>query len=54
MRYLITSIKPPFLTEWYDYDNHYSAIIEMKIYDLHENKYSIDGKTWNKIEVDHL
>jgi hypothetical protein len=56
MRYLITSneAKSPFLTKWYDFENHFNEEIGMIVYDLVELKFTTDGKTWFDIEIDHL
>jgi hypothetical protein len=52
MRYLITGDFEPFFTKWYEYENHYAE--GMIIYDLKDNVYSTDGKTWQEIQFDHL
>lgn len=53
VRYLITSEKfEPFFTNWWDYENNYDK--GMTVYDLHECKYSKNGKDWYDIEDDHL
>ena len=53
MRYLITTTaEPPFLTEWFRPENNFSQ--GMIVYDLYEDKYMTDGKTWRDIEYDHL
>jgi hypothetical protein len=54
MRYLITTTdgNPPFLTEWFDHECHFSE--GMAVYDLNECKYTIDGLTWNEIKTDML
>lgn len=57
MRYLITThLNPPFLTDWYDYENFYNPdpALMMIIYDLHKDLYTIDGQTWQSITTDHL
>lgn len=55
MRYLIISNSyEPFLTEWFDYENHYNKDIKMIVFDLIELKYTIDGITWKNIEIDNL
>ena len=55
-RYLITTKEnySPFLTKWFEPENHFNADSEMIVYDLVENKYTTDGKKWHKIEIDHL
>jgi hypothetical protein len=53
MRYLITSdTNPPFLTKWYEYENHYTE--GMTIYDFGHNKYTTNGIDWHDIDIDHL
>jgi hypothetical protein len=55
MRYLVTTNSTsPFLTDWFDAENHFNSEIEMVVYDLSECKFTSDGKTWNRIEIDHL
>ncbi|MBP8994846.1 MAG: hypothetical protein KBG30_13700 [Bacteroidales bacterium] len=55
MRYLITTKDAmPFLTKWFQAENHFNEELEMIVYDLFECKYTTDGKTWNDIEVDTL
>ena len=55
MRYLITTnIQKPFLTEWFEPENHFNAEVEMVVYDLIKKKYTTDGKTWKRIKIDHL
>jgi hypothetical protein len=55
MRYLITTnCGKPFLTEWFDPENHFNADVDMVAYDLCKNEFTTDGKTWHKIEIDHL
>ena len=55
-RYLITTkeVKSPFLTKWFEPENHFNPDIEMIVYDLVECKFTTDGKTWHDIEIDHL
>lgn len=45
---------PPFFTDHFDPENHFLAYTEMVIYDLCSNKYSIDGRAWEDIQVDHF
>ncbi len=54
MRYLITTKETysPFLTEWFEPENHFNADLDMIVYDLVENKYTTDGNKWHEIEVD--
>lgn len=55
MRYLITTkVEPPFLTKWFEPENHFNPDIEMIVCDLVECKYTTDGATWHNIEIDHL
>lgn len=55
MRYLIiTSRNEPFLTDWFEHENHYDPEIYMLVFDLLKNKYTKDGVNWIEIEQDHL
>ena len=56
MRYLITTnnVNSPFLTRWFEPENHFNSEIEMIVYDLVEKKFTTDGKNWCDIEIDHL
>lgn len=56
MRYLITTkeVKSPFLTKWFEPENHFNPDIEMIVYDLVECKFTTDGTTWHDIDIDHL
>lgn len=55
MRYLVTmNSNPPFLTKWFEYENHWDDGKGMVIYDLQNLTYTTDGKTWLPIEIDHL
>jgi hypothetical protein len=55
MRYLIIcKDKTLFYSEWYDYENHYNPDTIEMIIDLVEDAYSINGKDFNNIEIDHL
>ena len=56
MRYLITmqGYKMPFLTDWFDAENHFDFDFGMIVYDLCESKFTTDGRTWYEIEIDHL
>jgi hypothetical protein len=55
MRYLITTKnEPPFLTRWFEYENHFNPELGMIIYDLSANTYTTDGINWLEIEIDHL
>jgi len=55
MRYLVTmNGNPPFLTKWFEYDNHWQDVINMVVCDLQNLTYTQDGKTWHPIEQDQL
>ena len=56
MRYLIITKEPylPFLTSWFDAENHFNADLEMIVYDLLKDKYTVDGVKWHDIEINHL
>lgn len=55
MRYLITAKNSdPFLTKWFDPENHFNIDLDMVVYDLSENKYTTNGTNWIEIEIDHL
>lgn len=56
MRYLVTTKEAytPFLTNWFDLENHFNHDIEMTVYDLQNYVYCTDGKTWQDIEIDNL
>jgi len=55
MRYLITTNgQEPFLTKWFDSENHFNKDIGMVVYDLGKNRYTTDGKNWYDIKFDHL
>ena len=55
MRYLVTmNGNPPFLTKWFEYDNHWQDGINMVVCDLQNLTYTTDGKNWNPIEIDQL
>lgn len=55
MRYLvITSTYEPFRTDWFDSGNNYNEDIDMIVFDLWNNKYTSDGKTWQEIVCDQL
>ena len=52
MIYLVTGIGRPFLTNWFDAENHFGNM--MVVYDLENLKYTVDGKTWLKLTEDSL
>lgn len=55
MHYLITtSITPPYLTQWFDADNHFNPDVNMVVYDLERCVYTTDGYNWEPIQIDHL
>lgn len=55
MRYLITcDLCPPFLTNWYEFENNYNAELNMVVYDLKDGIYTKDGENWEHIIEDHL
>jgi len=55
MRYLIiTNCNPPFLTNYFDSKNYFNENIEMVVYDLSYKCFTINGKDWDDIEIDHL
>jgi len=56
MRYLVTTEETysPMRTEWFTMENNFNTELGMVVYDLEENKYCSDGKTWHDIEIDHL
>lgn len=55
MRYLITSKdNEPFLTEYYQFENHFNPDIGMVVFDLAKSSYSTNGQDWMDIEEDHL
>lgn len=54
-QYLITGDGiEPFTTEWFDPLNHFDAEINMKVYNLHNDKYTTDGSFWFNFQRDHL
>ena len=56
MRYLVTTkeTQAPFMTEWFDAENHFNPDLDMVVFDLKENKYTTDGKVWRPIELEHI
>jgi hypothetical protein len=55
MQYLITTnVQPPFLTIWFDAENHFNPCVKMVVYDLINHVYTTDGHTWEPINIDHL
>jgi hypothetical protein len=54
MRYLVTTEKlGPYLTKWFDIENHYNRDLDMVVYDLLTFKYYA-GNGWIDITEDHL
>lgn len=55
MKYLITTnTSEPFFTNWFDAENHFNSNIGMIVYDLQNQKYTIDGINWSEILIDKL
>lgn len=55
MQYLITTnVQRPYLTKWFDADNHFNPDVEMVVYDLIRFVYTTDGHNWEPINIDHL
>ena len=55
MRYLITTNdQTPYLTDWFDAENHFNAEVGMVVYDLAKGIYTTNGEKWEQIEEDHL
>jgi hypothetical protein len=56
MRYLVTTkdTYSPFLTDWFDAENNFNSEFGMVVYDLINQIFTTDGKTWHLITVDHL
>ena len=52
MRYLIIHNNEAFLTDWYEYENHYME--GMIITNTLMDKISFDGLTWQEITEDRL
>jgi len=53
MRYLIIPKEgEPFITQYYDFDNHY--VEGDSVYDLDKIIYTTNGRIWNEIPIDHL
>lgn len=52
MKYLIIVDKEAFLTNWYEYENNYSA--GMIVVDADKHLVTFDGINWKQIEEDHL
>lgn len=56
MTYLITTkeVASPFLTDFFDPENHFNPDVEMIVYDLIQCKFTTDGEVWHDIKVDQL
>ena len=55
MRYLITTKNnTPFLTNWFEPENHFNSDDGMIVYDLKLEEYTTDGVNWYEIEIDRL
>lgn len=55
MNYLIVSDSyEPFLTNWFDAENHFNKDDNMIVFNLLKSVYTIDGKIWEPIKEDHL
>ena len=56
MRYLITTQDRdnPFLTNWFEPENHFNEDVNMIVYDLYLNVFTTNGYDWYEINVDHL
>lgn len=55
MQYLIiTKEHNPFLTNWYQYENHWVEGSFLMVFDTINYKYTKNGKDWLDIELDHL
>lgn len=55
MQYLVTSdINPPYLTDWFDAENHFVDDINMVVYDLLNEVFTTNGQDWQDIAIDSL
>jgi len=55
MRYLITSnAGHPFVSQWFEAENHFNPDCDMIVYDLKALMYTTDGYNWQDIKEDHL
>jgi hypothetical protein len=55
MRYLITTNQTqPFLTMYFNAENHFQENIKMVVFDLLKRIFTTNGKDWKAIPVDHL
>lgn len=51
MRYLISHNSDPFFTNWFSPENFMEG---MTVYDVHNETFTTDGKTWHPIKRDIL
>lgn len=55
MRYIIIlKDDKPFITKWFEKENHFNSEIISMVIDIALGMYTIDGETWIEMEVDHL
>lgn len=55
MRYLVTTKdNPPFLTEYFDVENHFAENLGMVVYDLCKKIYTKNGRMWFEIPKNSL
>lgn len=55
MRYIVTTKdNKPFLTDWFDEENHFNKEVGMIVYDIINNVYTTDGENWLEISIDNL
>lgn len=56
MRYLITyaDTHPPFLSDRFEFENHWTERFGMVVYDLQKGVYTTDGKTWIELAKDNF
>lgn len=58
MRYIITLTedgkREAFATDWFDAENDFNPDLQMTVVDVDMDRYMVDGKTWEELEVDHL
>ena len=44
----------PFMTKWYQFENHWEPDTGMMVIYLPYRKYTVDGVSWHELESDHL
>ena len=49
---IIMKDKTVFITQWYEYENNWNEDLMLMI--IHGLQYSVNGKDWINIEIDHL